>query len=208
MAIIQIFAQYWTDKFFLLRYYGRPDVTGRAVAETMVRFYQNAIFFFTGGQLLWDVLLREELSWASIVFLVFTAFIHVTKISSLVDLIVKGASKAKGIDREKLKLAESQATVTYDDCRINFLMEYNRSNPFTAHNANRDWMKYLKCKRPELFDTNARIGYVLSKFVKTKDVESRHKRQRMSLMIAMGKLTEKKKTDSDNSGSQDEADSQ
>jgi hypothetical protein len=78
------------------------------------------------------------------VFLVFTAFIHVTKISSWVDLIVKSASKAKGIDREELELSESQASVTYDDCRINFLMEYNRANPFTAHNANRDWIKYLK----------------------------------------------------------------
>jgi hypothetical protein len=48
------------------------------------------------------------------------------------------------------KLPRRDYLLDYDDARINFLMEYDRSNPVTTVDATKKWIEFLKFKHPHL----------------------------------------------------------
>lgn len=48
------------------------------------------------------------------------------------------------------KLPRRDFLLDYDDARINFLTEYDRSNPITSVDATKKWIEFLKIKHPHL----------------------------------------------------------
>jgi hypothetical protein len=50
------------------------------------------------------------------------------------------------------KLPRRDYLLDYDDARINFLMEYDRSNPVTSVDANKKWIEFLRIKHPHLVE--------------------------------------------------------
>jgi hypothetical protein len=48
------------------------------------------------------------------------------------------------------KLPRRDYLLDYDDARINFLTEYDRSNPITSVDATKKWIEFLKIKHPHL----------------------------------------------------------
>jgi hypothetical protein len=48
------------------------------------------------------------------------------------------------------KLPRREYLIDYDDARINFLTEYDRSNPITSVDATKKWIEFLKIKHPHL----------------------------------------------------------
>lgn len=141
LASIEMFVQYWTDKYNILRRYANPIVEGTELTVFLVRKFELIIFFFVLGQCLWDYILRGALSVYSIIMLSVIFISWLFKLAKIFQYVFIKLERRKAKD-PRIKL-EVSIEKTYDVAQKDFVMEFNRSNPITHSEAIKQWLEFM-----------------------------------------------------------------
>lgn len=140
-ACCTVLQHYWTNKYQILRRYAFPIMEWSELAIFFVNMFEIVIAIFVLGQCVWDYILRESLSLASVVMIFFLAISFFTyKSQHIVSFIIKIYNKKKVGNEYVIKEANE---VTYNEVRKYFVMEYDRANPITQTEAVKKWVNFI-----------------------------------------------------------------
>lgn len=172
MAILlgNLATQYWFDKFFILRFGGRPYVQSPDLAQKMIIDFDWMFVSWMVGQIIWDLWLRDELSAYTFFTIALVGAIKLFRVNQWLQMKFRESIKSKIREEEdaingsegdlgeenlgetkksgpKEKgvsvMAAVDGNTPYKLVRRRFIMEYDRANPLTTLKATINWLKFV-----------------------------------------------------------------
>jgi hypothetical protein len=97
MAILlgNLATQYWFDKFFILRFGGRPYVQSPDLAQKMIIDFDWMFVSWMVGQIIWDLWLRDELSAYTFFTIALVGAIKLFRVNQWLQMKFKKSIKGK-----------------------------------------------------------------------------------------------------------------
>lgn len=152
IGLISLIVSYWMDKYILLNRVARPNLIGSDLNESMIEMAEYFPFSIAIGNLIWMRKIGYRDGSSTILQLIAIGI-------SAMNFIVPSRKLNKMIFKIN-ELDDSEKIGSYDQNKMNFDFEYDRTNPITKESAIRSHLIKLK----ELNEDKAKMFLSKMKF--------------------------------------------
>ena len=121
--------QYWLEKFMLLRRHKRPEMMGATIAFFFMNLFPYFVLLYGFSNFFWVVCLRTENEVGTISILTAIAYI-IMPVRTLLDRCQSEPAR--------------KDDMTYENYKFTFVHDYDRTNPVTKKDAQKEYLEKLK----------------------------------------------------------------
>ena len=135
-GMIGLFFNYWLDKWFLLRVCAFPQNQSEDIIKKIINNLEFLPYLYIFGSIEYNH--RVIVSYNLIEFIWAFFFYGVTSFSMTVLLIIYI------IFYKKKRVSKNLSELKYDDAKLMMFAEYDRINPLTSNQGNKEWIDFIE----------------------------------------------------------------
>lgn len=145
ISIAGLIFEYWIDKYLLIRRHKRPARLSGALAEAMGAFVSWAVLIYAIMNYVFMAELNEENSMAAFIWMMIVIGYFILPIQAI----------SKMFDKENIDKFEQNKP--YEEACVEFVDDYDRTNPVTSAQATREYIAFLD-KKAEAENQRSRLN--------------------------------------------------
>lgn len=133
-VVLGLILRYGVQKYLILRRYSRPVTYSFKIAESAFIWIKPSILILGVSSIIFDEVLYDKIHWSSWAIFAIGMVFNYIPFSTFIKAFIDTDYKESILKKD----------VRYDDIKMKFFKEYDRTNPITAKKAQKTWYKNIQ----------------------------------------------------------------